>query len=155
MLIHTLVKQPSARYFCRNVARRFSDMVTFDVNFHVYLPILEVFLIRGCVTLDDFFNMGLIPSSVQQKFRVSLLLRAHLWYPARLIDSEGKTMRPLMDFIRYHPSNTITYKGTLSDDGDGWYGMHLETWSAGSFDYEAVLDEYEASDGDPQRLYLA
>ncbi|KAI7304032.1 hypothetical protein KC315_g15354 [Hortaea werneckii] len=150
-----LIKQPSARFFCRNVARRFPDILTFDVNFHVYIPILEVFLINGFATLHDFFNMGLVPSSAQQKFCVNMLLRTYLWCPAELIDSEGKTIRPLMDFIRYHPSNTITYKGTLSDDGDGWYGMHLETWSAGSFDYEAILDEYEVSDEDPRRWYLA
>ncbi|KAI7543128.1 hypothetical protein KC331_g7576 [Hortaea werneckii] len=156
-----LIKPPSARYlqhcgrnsFCRNVARQFPDILTFDVNFHVYIPILEIFLINGFATLHDFFNMGLVPSSAQQKFRVNLLLRAHLWHPARLMDSEGDTMRGLMEFICYHPSNTITYKGTLSDDGDGWYGMHLETWSAGSFDYEAIFDIFEALFEDSQTLH--
>ncbi|KAI7276719.1 hypothetical protein KC345_g6786 [Hortaea werneckii] len=133
---------------------RFPDILTLEIYFGVYLLALEVLLSRGFFTLDDFFDMGLVPSKAQQKFQVTMLLRGHLWDPAQLMDSEGRIMRHFMDFIYNHRENTITYKGTLSDDGDGWYGMHLETWCAGTFNYEAIVDEYEASVEDSQRLYL-
>ncbi|KAI6847052.1 hypothetical protein KC332_g3339 [Hortaea werneckii] len=149
-----LIRYPSARHFCRTVVRRFPGILTLEVYFGVYLPNLEVLLNRGFFTLDDFFNMGLIPSSAQQKFSVNMLLRTALWDPARLLDSEGRVMRHLMDFIYNHRENTITYKGTLSNDGDGWFGMHLETWSAGHFNYEAILGEHDASVEDSQRFYL-
>lgn len=154
VLTHFLVRYPSARHFCRTVVRRFPDILTLEVYFGVYLPALEVLLNRAFFTLDDFFNMGLVPSKAQQKFQVNMLLRGHLWNSARITDSEGRVMRHLMDFFYNHRQNTITYKGTLSDDGDGWYGMHLETWNAGSFNYETILNEYEASAEDSQRLYL-
>ncbi|KAI7288678.1 hypothetical protein KC352_g4173 [Hortaea werneckii] len=149
-----LIRYPHARHFCRTVLRRFPDILTLEIYFGVYLLALEVLLNRGFFTLDDFFNMGLVPSKAQQKFQVNMLLRGHLWDPARITDSEGRVMRHLLDFIYNHRENTITYKGTLSNNGDGWYGMHLETWSAGSFNYEAIVDEYEASIEDSQRMYL-
>ncbi|KAI7678589.1 hypothetical protein KC319_g3254, partial [Hortaea werneckii] len=149
-----LIRYPSARHFCRTVVRRFPDILTLEVYFGVYLPALEVLLNRRFFTLDDFFNMGLGPSKAQQKFQVNMLLRGHLWDAARITDPEGRVMRHLMDFLYNHPENTITYKGTLSDDADGWYGMHLETWSAGTFNYDAIFAEYEAFVEDSQRLYV-
>ncbi|KAI7203423.1 hypothetical protein KC316_g699 [Hortaea werneckii] len=149
-----LIRYPSARHFCRTVVRRLPDILTLEVHFAVYLLALDVLLNRGLFTLGDFFNMGLVSTRAQKKFRVNLLLRAPLWDPARLIDSEGRVVRPLMDFLYNHRENTITYKGTLFDDGDGWHSMHLETRNAGSFNYEAIFDEYEASNEDSQGLSL-